>query len=91
MIAVIGATGNTGRATVKELKALGESPLCIVRNADKAREVLGADAKVAIAEITDRPGLEKASCECYSVIKERFTAFLRPPPHAVQEDTPGRN
>ena len=60
MIAVIGATGNTGRATVKELKALGENPLCIVRNADKAREVLGAEAKVAIAEITDRPALEKA-------------------------------
>ena len=60
MIAVIGATGNTGRAAVKELKALGENPLCIVRNADKAREVLGADAKIALAEITDRPALEKA-------------------------------
>ena len=60
MIAVIGATGNTGRATVKELKSLGENPLCIVRNADKAKEVLGADAKIALAEITDRPALEKA-------------------------------
>jgi uncharacterized protein YbjT (DUF2867 family) len=60
MIAVIGATGNTGRATVKELKSLGENPLSIVRNPDKAREVLGADAKVAVAEITDRAALEKA-------------------------------
>jgi uncharacterized protein YbjT (DUF2867 family) len=60
MIAVIGATGNTGRAAVKELKALGENPLCIVRNPDKAREVLGADAKTAMAEITDKPALEKA-------------------------------
>jgi len=60
MIAVIGATGNTGRAVVKELRALGESPLCIVRNADKAREVLGADARTAVAEITDRAALEKA-------------------------------
>jgi uncharacterized protein YbjT (DUF2867 family) len=60
MIAVIGATGNTGRAIVKELKALGENPLSIVRNADKAREVLGADAKTAVAEITDKPALEKA-------------------------------
>ena len=60
MIAVIGATGNTGRATVKELKALGENPLCIVRNVDKAKEVLGADAKTAVAEITDKPALEKA-------------------------------
>ena len=60
MIAVIGATGNTGRAVVKELRALGERPLCIVRNAGKAREVLGADARTAVAEVTDRAALEKA-------------------------------
>jgi uncharacterized protein YbjT (DUF2867 family) len=60
MIAVIGATGNTGRTAVRELKALGENPVCVVRNVDKAREVLGADAKIAIAELTDRPALEKA-------------------------------
>jgi len=41
MIAVVGATGNTGRAVVKELKALGQNPVCVVRNVDKAREVLG--------------------------------------------------
>ncbi len=67
MIAVIGATGNTGRAAVKELKTLGENPLCIVRNVDKAREVLGADAKTAVAEITDKPALEKALKGCDSV------------------------
>jgi uncharacterized protein YbjT (DUF2867 family) len=60
MIAVVGATGNTGRAVVKELKALGQDPVCVVRNADKAREVLGADARTAVAELTDRAGLEKA-------------------------------
>ena len=35
MIAVVGATGNTGRAAVRELIALGENPLCVVRNPDK--------------------------------------------------------
>ena len=59
-IAVVGATGNTGRAVVKELKALGQNPVCVVRNAEKAREVLGADAKTAVAELTDRAALEKA-------------------------------
>ena len=59
-IAVVGATGNTGRAVVKELKALGQNPISVVRNADKAREVLGADAKVAVAELTDKAALEKA-------------------------------
>ena len=60
MIAVVGATGNTGRAVVKELKSLSQDPICIVRNAQKAREVLGPDAKTAVAELTDRPALEKA-------------------------------
>lgn len=60
MIAVVGATGNTGRAVVKELKALGESPVAIVRNAEKAREVLGPDAKIVVAELTDPAALENA-------------------------------
>jgi uncharacterized protein YbjT (DUF2867 family) len=60
MIAVVGATGNTGRAVAKELVGLGHNPICIVRNPDKAREVLGADAKAAVAELTDRAALEKA-------------------------------
>src|ERR1700723_4429636 len=60
MIAVVGATGNTGRAVVKELKQLGHAPICVVRNADKAREVLGDDAKIVVAELTDRPALAKA-------------------------------
>ena len=59
-IAVVGATGNTGRAVVKELESLGQNPVCVVRNAEKAREVLGADANIAVAELTDPPALEKA-------------------------------
>ena len=66
-IAVIGATGNTGRAVVKELRALGQNPVCVVRNADKAREVLGGDAKTAVAELTDRSALEKALAGVQSV------------------------
>jgi hypothetical protein len=38
-------------------------------------------------QVLDRPGLEKASCECYAVVKERFEAFLTPPLDAVQGDT----
>ena len=37
--------------------------------------------------VLDRPGLEKASCECYAVVRERFDAFLTPPSTAVQGDT----
>ena len=60
MIAVVGATGNTGRAVVKELKQMGHDPICVVRNPAKAKEVLGPDAKTVLAELTDRPALEKA-------------------------------
>ena len=60
MIAVVGATGNTGRSVVKELKQLGQDPVCVVRNPDKAREVLGTDARTAVAELSDRSALERA-------------------------------
>jgi NAD(P)H dehydrogenase (quinone) len=59
-IAVIGATGNTGRAVVNELRQLGHEPVCVVRNAEKARAVLGAGAKIAVAELGDRAALEKS-------------------------------
>src|SRR5579863_6981501 len=38
-------------------------------------------------QVLDRQGLEKASCECYAIVKERFDAFLTPPSTAV----PGHN
>ena len=60
MYAVVGATGNTGRAVVKELRGLGEEPLCIVRNTAKAHEVLGGNTKTAVAELDDRTGLQQA-------------------------------
>jgi NAD(P)H dehydrogenase (quinone) len=60
MYAVVGATGNTGREVVKALKGLNEDPTCVVRNASKAKEVLGADTKTALAELDDRAGMEKA-------------------------------
>jgi len=41
-------------------------------------------------QILDRPGLEKASCECYAIVRERFDAFLTPPLTAVQGNTKWR-
>ena len=41
-------------------------------------------------QVVDRAGLEKASCECYAIVKERFDAFLTPPSTAVQGNTKGR-
>jgi len=66
-IAVVGATGNTGRAVVNELKALGHNPVAVVRNAEKARDVLGADANIVVAELTDKAALERALAGVKSV------------------------
>jgi len=41
-------------------------------------------------QVLDRKGLEKASCECYAIVRERFDAFLKPPATAVHGDTKGR-
>src|SRR5476649_1017221 len=41
-------------------------------------------------QVLDRQGLEKASCECYAIVRERFDAFLKPPATAVPGDTKGR-
>ena len=38
-------------------------------------------------QVLDRPGLEKAACECYAIVKQRFDAFLTPPATAVQGNT----
>jgi CRP-like cAMP-binding protein len=41
-------------------------------------------------QITNRRGLEGASCECYAIVRARFDAFLTPPSTAVHSDTRGR-
>ena len=41
-------------------------------------------------QVLDRAGLERASCECYAIVKERFDAFLSPPSTAVHGQNKGR-
>src|SRR6204780_1776584 len=36
-------------------------------------------------QVLDRQGLERASCECYAIVKKRFVEFLKPPETAVQD------
>lgn len=42
-------------------------------------------------QVLDRVGLEKASCECYGIVKRRFDAFLNPPPSAARVQGKGRS
>jgi CRP-like cAMP-binding protein len=41
-------------------------------------------------QVLDRPGMEKAACECYGIVKKRFDAFLSPPAGAVPRHGKGR-
>jgi CRP-like cAMP-binding protein len=36
-------------------------------------------------QIIDRANLERSACECYGIVRERFTAFLDPPATAIQD------
>jgi hypothetical protein len=40
--------------------------------------------------ILDRPGLEKAACECYASVRSRFDTFLTAPVNAVHGNITGR-
>lgn len=42
-------------------------------------------------QVTNRAGLESASCECYRLVSDRFKAFLSPPATAMQGTSGGRN
>jgi CRP-like cAMP-binding protein len=43
-----------------------------------------------LMQVLDRPGMEKATCECYAIVKKRFDAFLSPPATAFQGTKNGR-
>jgi len=44
-----------------------------------------------VMQVLDRPGLERASCECYSIVKKRLDAFLASRSMVVHGNTQGRN
>ena len=50
-IAVIGATGMAGQAVFEEATKRGHAVTAIVRDADKAREKLGADATILVGDL----------------------------------------
>lgn len=66
MIVVAGGSGLLGRQVVADLQARGESVRVLVRDADRARELLGAQVEVVPADVR-RPGLAPA-CAGASVV-----------------------
>lgn len=52
MIVVVGATGNTGRALVRELAESGAPFRALVRDAARARGALGPEVELVEADLT---------------------------------------
>ena len=60
MLVVMGATGNTGRATCESLLANGEMVTVVGRNLEKLADYARAGAELAIADSLDSAALSKA-------------------------------
>lgn len=60
LVAVTGGTGETGSLVVKKLKERGVKVRAVVRNEQKAREMLGEGVELAVADTLDKAALEKA-------------------------------
>lgn len=64
MIALIGATGTTGKYVVRELESMGADFRCIVRDEARAREVLGNDVSLVTGDISDAATVEAGCAGC---------------------------
>lgn len=60
MILVTGATGNAGSEVVRALRARGASVRAFVRDAEKARGLLGDDVELAVGDFADGSSLRAA-------------------------------
>jgi uncharacterized protein YbjT (DUF2867 family) len=60
MILVTGATGNAGSEVVRALRARGASVRAFVRDAEKARRLLGDDVELAVGDFADGSSLRAA-------------------------------
>ena len=59
-VLVLGATGNVGPHVVAGLVALGDGPRVMVRDAARARSMLGAEVEVVAGDVTDPAALGSA-------------------------------
>ncbi len=79
MILVTGATGTIGSALMGQLKAQGLEHRALVRDAARARALLGADAPLVLGDYTDTSSLDAAMDDVSAL-------FLLCPPHPSQSE-----
>lgn len=59
-VLVVGATGGTGHEVVQQARAKGYAVRALVRDADKARALLGADVEFVVGDVRSGDTLERA-------------------------------
>lgn len=68
-VAVIGATGRTGRRIVTALQQAGHSPIAVVRNLTKAQQQWpNGGVDIRLGDVTQPQTLESALSNCESII-----------------------
>jgi len=65
---VAGATGETGRRIVKELISRNIPVRALVRNLEKGKEVLPAEAELVAGDVLKAEGLEEAIADCTVIL-----------------------
>ncbi|WP_058304567.1 NAD(P)H-binding protein [Gorillibacterium timonense] len=68
-IAIIGAAGMAGRAVYREAAERGHDVVGIVRNADRAKEVLGSDANLLVKDAFE---LQQSDLSSFDVVVNAF-------------------
>lgn len=67
-VLVVGATGQTGRLLVSDLRAAGFKVSAFVRDADRARDALGEDVRLFVGDVKDPASIVAAMQEADAVI-----------------------
>jgi uncharacterized protein YbjT (DUF2867 family) len=67
-VLVVGATGQTGKEIVKELVAKNISVRALVRNLEKAKEILPPEAEIVVGDVFKLDTLTTAMVDCQQLI-----------------------
>ncbi len=76
---ILGGTGHVGRATARALLARGEPVTVVTRTAERAEDLRGLGAAIAVADIHDTEGLR-------AVFRQGKRLFALNPPASPEQD-----
>jgi nucleoside-diphosphate-sugar epimerase len=88
-IAVTGATGFLGGYLVRKLRARGAHVVAVVRNREKAAELLPRDVEIRLADLSDPARLSAAFASVDAVISNAAVISFRAPAETLRTNVAG--